>query len=333
METLTKINSLGKESSNQGVINNFHDLIICKVKFCAFSEYENICFLPNYFDELVRIFSKAFYPNDFSVIFLDSLYQQHSIHSDETYNDFLEQINNSEEEINAIKFQIILHSVNNNNEDFNKKEKIAHINKIIKSIYEHEIRHYMEIMKMKIYNSNLLNVNINDNKNNINNNNQNSYSSSISKSFDENNNNNNNNNLIKIRSFNSNSNSNLNISFNNNNNYYLKSPTSNSCKGFENKKIESFKLVKNDFSFIDSIYIECLSDCGFSNINEKTKINLDSRIFKGLKGNGKNHSVNGNEKEGSNNNTNNTKTNTNPDTNTNTNRKNNYKKNDEVQCC
>jgi hypothetical protein len=287
METLSKNISLGKESSNQGVINNFHDLIVCKVKFSAFAEYENICFLPNYFHELVRIFSKAFYPNDFSVIYIDSLYQQHSIHCDETYNEILEHLNNSDEEINVVKFHIILHNVNN--EEFSKKEKIAHISQMIKFIYENEKRNYADFAQIHKANPNTnLNLHLIV---------ENSYSSK-SKSLDENNNNN----LIKTASFNSN----VSIC---EYSYQLKSPTSNSCKGFNNKKIESFKLPKKDFSFIDTNNIESLSDCG--NITRYPKTNLHSRILKEVKGKGKNNSHG---KEG-----------------TATTRKNNYKKN-EVQC-
>ena len=91
-----------KNNNNKEDTKNFEDLglIICKVKISAFSDYVNICFLPNNFQELVKIFSKAFYPNDFSVIYFDSLYQQYIIHSDETYYEILKELNNSEEEKN-----------------------------------------------------------------------------------------------------------------------------------------------------------------------------------------------------------------------------------------
>jgi predicted ATP-dependent endonuclease of OLD family len=251
METLSKFNSLGKESSVQGVINNFNDYIVCKVKFSAFAEYENICFLPNYFSELVKIFSKAFYPNDFSVIYLDSQYQQHSIHSDETYNEILDQLNNSEEkDIKSIKFQIILHNVNK--EEFKKKEKIGQITQTIKYIFELEKRNCAEML----------------NKAQIDNN----INTSTSKSIDDNNN------LVKAGSFYSN----VSLGDNNNNN-----SISYSCKGFENRRIESFKIAKKDFSFVDTINIESLSDCS------KNLKNPYSRILKENKKSGKNNSGGG----------------------------------------
>lgn len=371
-QSLTKQSQLGVNTNsnstnytnNQNINNScFHDLIICKVKFSAFAEYENICFLPNYFHDLVRIFSQAFYPNDFSVIYLDSQYIQHSIHSDETYIDILEEINNSDEkDINNIKFQIILHNekeINKEDEDINKeikgifkrkenKEKTAQITQKIRSIFENEKRDYIEqaIKRQQIKannnnnnnnntasvsncssslgsnsasNMNLINLNYINNQNIQNQLSQMTQGQLISlqennfknEENNVNNINNLNNNLIKTGSFCSN--------ISNNNNYYLKSPTSNSCKGFDNKRIDSFKIDQKNFSFIDTYNIESLSDCG--NIRKNQKNNLHNRIFKEIR-NGKNNSnVNV-----SNNNTSNTTGNEGNRTGK------NYKKNI-VQCC
>jgi len=129
---------------SKALISKIQDQIICKVKFSSFSDYENVCFLPNNFDELVKVFSKAFYPNDFIIIYVNSKYSQVIVHSDSTYNEILSDIYNDDKSIREVKFQIILYNVNNDI-DFNiSKEKIS---KNIKAIFETKKEHFIEKAK------------------------------------------------------------------------------------------------------------------------------------------------------------------------------------------
>lgn len=129
---------------SKALISKIQDQIICKVKFSSFSAYENVCFLPNNFDELVKIFSKAFYPNDFIIIYMNSNYNQVIVHSDSTYNEILSDIYNDDKETREVKFQIILYNVNNDIEFNISKERIS---SNIKTIFETEKAAFIETAK------------------------------------------------------------------------------------------------------------------------------------------------------------------------------------------
>lgn len=120
------------------------DNIICKVKFSAFSVYENVCFLPNKFEELVKVFSKAFYPNDFCIVYLNSKFSQMIVHSDETYNDILSDIYQDDKTTREAKFQIILYNGNNDIEFNLSKERISNN---IKTIFEQEKNIMLQMSK------------------------------------------------------------------------------------------------------------------------------------------------------------------------------------------
>jgi len=129
---------------SKALISKMQDQIVCKVKFSSFSDYESVCFLPNNFDELVKVFSKAFYPNDFIIIYINSKYTQVIVHSDSTYNDILSDVFNDNKQIREVKFQIILYNVNNEIEFNISKERI---NKNIKTIFETETAEFIEEAK------------------------------------------------------------------------------------------------------------------------------------------------------------------------------------------
>jgi len=142
MENNKQFLSSGEYS--KALISKIQDQIICKVKFSSFSAYENVCFLPNNFDELVKIFSKAFYPNDFIIIYMNSNYNQVIVHSNSTYNDILSDIYNDDKETREVKFQIILYNVNNDIEFNISKERIS---SNIKNIFETEKIAFIETAK------------------------------------------------------------------------------------------------------------------------------------------------------------------------------------------
>jgi len=129
---------------SKALITKIQDQIVCKVKFSSFSAYENVCFLPNNFDELVKIFSKAFYPNDFIIIYVNSNYNQVIVHSDSTYNEILSDIYSDDKEPREVKFQIILYNVNNSIEFNISKERIS---SNIKTIFETEKNAFIETAK------------------------------------------------------------------------------------------------------------------------------------------------------------------------------------------
>lgn len=129
---------------SKALISKIQDQIICKVKFSSFSAYESVCFLPNNFDELVKIFSKAFYPNDFIIVYINSNYNEVIVHSDSTYNDILSDIYNDDKETREVKFQIILYNVNNEIEFNISKERISNN---IKKIFETEKVSFIETAK------------------------------------------------------------------------------------------------------------------------------------------------------------------------------------------
>lgn len=136
MEAYRKNYSLGKLSQNRRHIINLEDMIKVKVKFSAFSDYEYICFLPKTFKEFVKIISKVLFPNDFTLTFLDSGYNQHSIFSDETYNKIIKLTH--ETEANEVKFIVNLY--NQNKEELKNKEKINQISQKIQDMYQYFVK-------------------------------------------------------------------------------------------------------------------------------------------------------------------------------------------------
>jgi len=198
-------------------ISKIQDQIICKVKFSPFSDYENVCFLPNNFEQLVKVFSKAFYPNDFIINYINSKYSQVIVHSDSTYNQILSNIYKDIKSIREVKFQIVLYNVNNEIEFNISKERI---NKEIKAIFENEKNIFIQTMK-EIISEELMSKEFN-----------NQPISSINRSIDESR-------FSKIRKidiYNQNKHSEFSTSF------------SLSCKNFENMFIEDLEEDYNSNS-------------------------------------------------------------------------------------
>lgn len=140
MEAYQKNYSLGKYSIIRN-ISNIDEYVKVKVKFCAFADYEYICFLPDSFKELVKIISKVLYPNDFTLTYLDSEYEQHSIFSDATYMKIIKDAR--EKEANEVKFIINLY--NHNKAELKNKEKINQISQKIKEMNNFFIKKYNQI--------------------------------------------------------------------------------------------------------------------------------------------------------------------------------------------
>jgi hypothetical protein len=59
------------------------------VKYDTWSDYKHVGQIPSSFLDLVKLFSAQFYPNNFSINFLDTNFHIHSIDNESKYNELV----------------------------------------------------------------------------------------------------------------------------------------------------------------------------------------------------------------------------------------------------
>jgi hypothetical protein len=84
--------------------------IVLKAKFDAWGDYTPISEVPRSFLELVKLFSTLLYPNNFSIKYLDSQLNVHSIDSDNKYREAM--IDCLENKKNELKLMITVYRDN-----------------------------------------------------------------------------------------------------------------------------------------------------------------------------------------------------------------------------
>src|SRR4051812_18263298 len=70
--------------------------IQCKVKYDAWGEDMTLDQIPTSFIELVKLFSKLFFPNNFTISFVDTNFDLQPIDCAQTYRELISVINKSD---------------------------------------------------------------------------------------------------------------------------------------------------------------------------------------------------------------------------------------------